>query len=235
MKNINESFNFQYYLMPGKCPKNFEHIPFYNRIYTYWKIFWEDILKNLDGTTKINSDEFLRQDIVPVIMNGDEIVAIHLYTTFDLRCQTSIDHSYIAGNYPHSFIERLMEREATHLMSMEYLTVSPSWRKSRLGYSMAHVLLGLGLNVLKYEGLDAGIAPTRQDYKMHELAYTYGFDQIIPDVMMHNVKCDLVACFPQNIKHHPNLQVNRVVHELWENRIDLIHGTHKSDIPQVAA
>ncbi len=214
---------FKYFLMPGKCPHNFQHLDLYNQVYGYWKNFWDNVLTSLDGTSHIRSDEFLRQDIVPVIFYGNEIVAIHLYTFFDLRWTATFDHTYICNNFPKTFTEELEERRLKRLMSLEYLTVSSEWRKHRLGFSWAHVLLGLGLNLLREYNIDAGIAPTRNDVKMNELAYLFGFECLIPKAIVHNVECDLVVCEPRNIKSHPEQKVREAIDWLWENRVSLLN------------
>ncbi|MCC6277205.1 MAG: hypothetical protein IT289_04740 [Oligoflexia bacterium] len=211
----------QYYIIPTNWPQRNEHLALYNKAYIYWRDFWAEVLRDLGSHETLTADTFVRQDIVTTIMNGDEIVAVHLYDFFKLDCQADLEHTYISENYPKEFIEKLNKNGARTAMSMEFLTIDKNWRKQIIGFQMSSVLLQLGLRVLIQESIDAAIAPARNDLKMSQMSYTLGFECIIPNVIKHNVSCDLVACFPKKVKNHPDQTVSKLIGSLWENRIDL--------------
>ena len=230
MKELND---YQYYILPGKCPVNFEYTELHNQAYTYWRDFWDKFF-NVDevASTKSNRhDDFLRQDVVAVIMYKKQIVAMHLYTFFNIKTVSALEHSYFSRSYDAQFIEKLEKCGVESTMSFEWLTVDPAFRKSKTNFSFSLVTIALGGMIQKALSIDAAIAVSRSDVKVTQSAVELGFDVIIPDVSMHGYPCDLIAWFLGKAKDHPIEDVNRVCRQLWEGRIDLTGLTKQNNQP----
>lgn len=213
--------HLRYILLPGKCRPSFNRTDLYNKTYLYWKEFWTEVLRSLHSVQSMTGDDFLRQDVIGVVVSGEEIVGMHLYNFFCFDYEAHRDHSYLKTNYPEPFFESLQEFNAQYVMSMEYLTVSPSWRKSITGYSMANVLVGLGLNVLKDKGADAFIAVARNDLKISQLGFEFGARSVIANIIKHNVSCDLLTGLSNEVRPAKDEKVRSIVNQLWESRQDL--------------
>jgi hypothetical protein len=112
---------------------------------------------------------------------------------------------------------------------MEYLTVTPKWRAKHIGFQISDVLVGLGLKLLLETNAQAFIAPARNDYKVSNKAYEFGFDCLQANYINHNVSCDLVAGFRDKFKPSQDPLIAGLTESLWENRIDTISHQQQVD------
>lgn len=206
----------QYFLLPSANPPA-HLVAVHNRVYTFWKSMWEKVMKDLKADASHLEEDFIRQDFIAAICSDQEVVAVHLYSFFALDSLAARDHRYLSGNYPKEFFEKVGKAGIRNVMSLEYLTVNPAWRKHSSKVHMGAALGALGLNVMCQYGIDAVIAPARRDHKIHEMAYAQGGDCIIPEVNVHGVSCDLIAIKRENIVC-PDKNVASLRDELWERR-----------------
>lgn len=214
MKPLDSAYT--YYLLPSANPPA-HLVGLHNQIHGFWKESWQEVLRQLKADATQLGDDFVRQDLVAAICTGGEVVAVHLYSVFALDSDAARAHRYLTGNYPPEFFEKLRAKGVRTVMSMEYLTVSPNWRKSQGGLHMGAVIGALGLRVMEHYGVDAVIAPARRDHKVNEMAYAQGGECIIGNVMNHNVPCDLIAIQRQSVKDPPP-ELARLRDQLWESR-----------------
>lgn len=217
--NPEEISKLQYFLFSPKNPSDL-YLNVHNRVYQLWKNVWEQTLQELRLPTHELANEFGRQNRIVAICHQFQPVAIHLYSHFHLGSRASQESSYLAENYPPLFFEKLKQRGIKTVMSMEYMTVHPDWRKSRGSIHIGAVLGALGLNCMKLHQLDACIAPARKDHKVHLLAHAQGGESIISDVFNHNVICDLVLLERNKVIDHPNPDISQLVKQLWSSRIE---------------
>lgn len=209
---------YQYYLLPSATPPR-ELIDVHNKVYHFWKDMWVEVLGQLKADASHLDDDFLRQDFVAAICNDSGVAAVHLYSFFSLDADASRQHRYLAGNYPAEYFEKLIAMGIRTVMSMEYLTVNPAWRKRKADVHIGAALGGLGLEVMKYYGIDAAIAPARRDHKVHLMAYSQGGDCILENVVNHNVACDLIAIRREKVVPSPDRAVDVLQAELWRGRV----------------
>ncbi|MGZ3696096.1 MAG: hypothetical protein ACXWQO_18780, partial [Bdellovibrionota bacterium] len=135
---------YQYYLLPSANPP--AHLAGrHNQIHKFWKESWLEVLQQLKAETNQLDDDFLRQDFIASICTDAEVVAVHLYSIFALDTEASCAHRYLKGNYPPEFFEKLKAMGVRTVMSLEYLTVNPNWRKSQGAIHMGAVTGALGL------------------------------------------------------------------------------------------
>lgn len=215
-----ESFNFKYILIPGNFPKDNKNQILHNKAYLFWKNFWNEVLKENGTNHTVSPDNFWRQNIVSLIMCGEEIVGMHLYSFFNTRSLAALDHSYMVHSFTADYMEKLSQKNSKNLMSIEYLTVAKGWRKKDIGISLSAVLLTLACKYQKDLNLDALVAPSRSDNKVTETILDLGGEILVGDLEMHNTPVDLIAIFNDQDHLHPNSNVNKLANQLWESKID---------------
>jgi len=209
-----------YTLLPSANPPQ-EYLQLHSNVYLFWKNLWRDVFQKLSFPTDYLNDDFLRQDVIAVLHTPDEkVVATHLYTFFSLGSPVTKEHKYFEQNFPNPYYERLQEMGAKEVMTMEYMAVDPAWRKKYQQVHIGSILVGLAQEVLKASSADAAIAPARRDYKVNEIAYSFGADCVAAEVNNHNVSCDLIANFRDKICPHSSADVNQAITYLWENKND---------------
>lgn len=207
--------DIKYIVLPGRFCES-SYLPLYNKAFDFWKQNWTDVFKQL-GTSKVPSaDDFFRQDFIPVILHQDRIVAIHLYTLYDMRTDRTLGHSYLAHNFTPEYFSILKGKGLEKVMSMESLFIDPAYRKSLVGVQFAEVLICLGQRLFEqYTDAEAIIAPARQDVKVSVIAQPIGFKIIQPDITLNNVPVDLVLCRRGEPAHSPNELTRFYTEALW--------------------
>ncbi|MES2854957.1 MAG: hypothetical protein V4692_03785, partial [Bdellovibrionota bacterium] len=156
---------FDYWLLPGNCPANFAHTELHNRAFELWRVFWTEVLQQISGE-KVRTEDFWRQRLICIVTKGDEIAAVHLSSFFNLESSAALSHSYIRNYYDEEDFTKLKSLGAKSVMSIEYLTVSPTFRNSSIGFPVVSLLMGLGGRVFENSGYDAVVAPCRTDLKV---------------------------------------------------------------------
>ena len=210
--------DLRYIILPGKPSSSHPLNSLHEKAYATWREVWESEFRKLNYPTADLANDFLRQDYIPVIAHGDEIAALHLYSKFNITNRAILDHKYFVGNYPKEFIDNLRGRGIHTVMSMEYLTVNPAWRAKVVGVQLSDVIIGLGTKLLPETEAQVFIGPARNDYKVSQKTYEFGFDCLLANYMNHNVSCDLVAGFREKLKPSPDPVIAALIQKLWRNR-----------------
>ena len=131
---------FHYVILPGKPGPDFQNQELHDRAYAFWKSFWSKIYSDAGSPESFVPEDFTRQDFIPVILHGDTIVAMHLYTIFNIRSQANREHRYFKF-FPEEFFSYLSDHSVASVLSLEFLTVAEGWRKHEIGFSLARVLV----------------------------------------------------------------------------------------------
>lgn len=217
-----------YSLLPGRSsslPKSdLVALAKHNYAFQFWKSQWDHVFQSLDGSATKAAD-FTRHDVVAILMGDDSILALHQYSVFRLDSEADMNHHYALSSYEAGFFEGLQKRNIHSVMSMEYLTVSPEVRrsaslKSAMPFSIAHLILGLGMCVLKDLKADAAIGACRHDLKVDRLAVEFG--AFLGDVrQMHNVPVVSAAISRLGIKPCERPEERAEIERLWREREDL--------------
>lgn len=203
--------NLKFNIISGKA-KDSQEIELHNKAFNFWKKNWGDIYKG-----RLNIDEFFRQDALSMIMDEDKIVALHLYTNFNLTLLSHLEHSYIC-EYSDKFKKKLLERKLTNVTSAEYMTVSKDYRGK--GENIARILLYLSLNVFKFHGREVMIAPMDIKQGVSHIAQEAGTIIIDSNVLYKNFMVDLGMIIASEANHPPK-SIEKTVNHLWNSRLDL--------------
>lgn len=209
--------NLRFTLLPANSPPS-EALYLHNNAYRMWRDVWQDTFDKLGIPHDKLEGEFGRQGLVACISEGDKPLAVHLYSFYSIDSIAAREHPYMTGNYPEIFFAKLAHEGVRTVMSMEYMTVHPNYRKSSGQVHVGEALGGLAQQTMKWSGADASIAPARRDRKIHLMAYGYGGEPVIENVKNHNVDCDLVMIRRERIKPHRTPETQALIERLWESR-----------------
>lgn len=208
-------------LIPGKCEPDFQQTELYNEVYQTWKNIWRDEFTKVGSPNAWHGDSFLRQDCIPIITSEKgEPLAFFLLSFYSLNHLSTSDCSYLSI-FPKEAIDELKKKSVEEFMTLEYLTVSPEWRKGRAGLPMAALIMAIALKVFEERQADAALGVARIDYGVNTLCMSMGAKSIYAEARRGNLICELISFFKGEVKPHKNPLVVEAVHSLWKDRLDL--------------
>jgi omega-6 fatty acid desaturase (delta-12 desaturase) len=213
-KDLGEVMNFQklpstkrkvfdlakvsYKVLPGKLFLNRnvmnalgqEH----DRGYIFWKNFWREFWSQVPQrpTTTQLAELFGRQNLIHLLEVDGEIVGMLCQTFYDLDRTLTRDLPYFEF-FSDELFEIVRGQGASKLVTHEYLTVDPRWRKTSTGVSLAPLLMSLGAEALKNVGGEISVAIARKDINIEKLCYQLGWKCLKADVQYKNYPCDLIG------------------------------------------
>ena len=213
--------NLTYHLLPGRCPAGFSGVELHNTVFNYWKNFWDETLKGLDGTAA-NPAEFDRQSLIAVITDERRhVVGLSCASFFNFDSMAIHSHPYFMNGFETDYIETFRKHGYRHPMSIEYLTVNPAFRKSETGVSVAVVLIGLSMKLMERLEVDAATAPARLDLKVDAMARHFGALSLGPRVF-HNVPVASLIIPAANHPQCPLPAERALIDDLWGRRAEWI-------------
>jgi hypothetical protein len=212
--------NFELILLPGKCLPGGIFSELYDAVYAKWKETWLKVFTDVGSPQAWNADTFFRGDMIPVILHEGKIAAFYLATTYSLQSAWVRDHSYFSI-YPKSAIDRLLDHGVRNVMSYEYMTVLPEYRKSRLGFSLGGVLAELGLSVREELACDAGVGVALLSHKVDQIAHNVGGFTLVKEARRGNLVCEIVGFLKQSDQPYPERQVHELAEYLWKSKISV--------------
>ena len=207
----------RYILLSGSdAPPEFRAI--HDCAYELWKLSWQETFAELKSDARVRADDFVRQDAISCLCEGDRAIGLLLHTHFNLELSAVRDHGYLA-TYPADVIDKIRAESTPEVLSMEYLTLDSRWRQSAAGVPLGEVLLGLGAKLSEVSEFGSMIVVTRNDRRVNEILYGYGARCLAADLRKHNVSVDLVSL--DKGKTHPgkNPEVNRWIDYYWGRRV----------------
>jgi hypothetical protein len=210
--------NLKYHLFSGNSGLVKEDLKLKNKVFVTWKEFWQQVYKDQNSSFEVKADDFIRQDIIGVIFDGERVAASHMYSFFNLKALADSEIHYF-NFFSKFYLETLQQNKVETVMSMEYLTVTPDYRKSVVGFSLGSVVASLGTHVFGEIGVDAIVAPARTDVGVHKMAHDIGFVSIEKNTDQRGFNCDLIACFRGDQKPSDSPIVRNLVNQLWTERI----------------
>jgi hypothetical protein len=213
--------NLDYSIIAGKAQRHASQaeIDLNNQAFEFWRTFWAKVYGDAGSPESLVCDDFLRQEMVTIIRHEKKIVGLHLYSFFNLEQQAIKLHRYFQF-YPEKFFEYLRQTDVKEVMSLEFLTIDPEWRKSVTGVSLAEVLIACATKCIHSHGADAGIAPARTDNKVNQMAYHQGYECFQAGITKRNFQVDLIVGFKDQLKATPNPEVNSLADKFWRERND---------------
>jgi omega-6 fatty acid desaturase (delta-12 desaturase) len=166
----------------------------HDRGYIFWKNFWREFWSQVPQrpTTTQLAELFGRQNLIHRLEVDGEIVGMLCQTFYDLDRKLTRDLPYFES-FSDELFEIVKGQGASKLVTHEYLTVDPRWRKTSTGVSLAPLLMSLGAEALKKVGGEISVAIARKDIRVEKLCYQLGWKCLKADVQYKNYPCDLIG------------------------------------------
>jgi len=214
--------NLQFYILPSADPLP-EYVEIHDRVFAFWMDSLRAAFRETNNDESALHDEFLRQDLITCICSGEDVVATLLLSRFSLNAEAARTFRYLTENYTELYFQKLKKEGVKSVISMQYLTVHPDWRKRKQPVQIAPALPALAQFVRDdIFPADALIGVARRDVKVNEQIYSLGGKCVVANVDSHNTPCDLIAMYAKDPQQYPSTAVRDLVQDLWENRIDAL-------------
>jgi hypothetical protein len=183
--------------------------------YELWRDEWRATLSELEGITRIHSDEFVRQDEVSVLSIGARCVSITALRWIDLREPIGREDSYFQL-WPDHTVQLLGE---TLVGVSSNTLVHPEWRRARIepepgqqGEPLSFVTVALAIRRFMDSEACSVLGVTRNDRSMNRVAAGVGAVKL-GQTVVHGVESDLIC-----ITRAAARTRGPVIDALWERR-----------------
>lgn len=208
-----------YKVLSGKMLPGSPNFELYKNVYKLWFKTWKKAFNDVGSPEAFSPDDFYRQDLIPVIAYKTEPIAAHFYTMFHTENPAAMDHHYF-DIFSDKTLNILKSNDSKRLMSLEYLTVNPFYRKSTIGFSLGEVISALGCKLLKEISYDAALGVAVKAAKVDKMALKLGFDILDNQAKRGNLVCDIVVKYSKTVHKntHPDIIVNDFINYLWDNQ-----------------
>jgi hypothetical protein len=219
--------------LPGKY-RDGEKVPeLYNAVYRYWHKTWKEILGASGNLDSLNVENFLRQDVIIVMHSGFEIAGALTSTYFNLSADSIFDHGYIKA-FPSEIVKKLKAEGVGKVITAEYLSVTPAYRKATTDAPLSEVISGLFMKIFVQSRAKMSLATPIRPAKVHKIGEKFGWIEH-GDITKSGVNCVLLTNCHEQLKTHDNPRVVRLVEDYWRTRNDLTRLTLDEDREQIAA
>ena len=210
----------KYYILSGKLSPDSQHFEIYKNTYELWTKTWKKVFGDVGSFEAFSPDDFYRQDYIPVIASGNEPIAAHFYSLFHIDNPAAMDHHYFEI-FSEEVIASLRSRGIKKMMSMEFLTVNPEYRKTNTNISFAEIQIVLGSKLMSEINFDIALGVAIKAAKIDKMAIKLGFNVLDSHAKRGNLVCDIVGrhSFSVGEIFHPNSELNSYIENLWSNRI----------------
>ncbi|HWU44948.1 MAG TPA: hypothetical protein VN132_15955 [Bdellovibrio sp.] len=206
-------FGFKLHLFsPQYVPDT--HKEFFNEVYGAWKTVFSSVLEKAGGA--LDPDDFFRNHQICVITQNKKIVCLWTMTMFDIDLLSSKEHHYIRALHPSSCAE-LVTRKLKRLVSIEYLTVLPEWRRNQGSVLWPDIMIGLGGMIVDTSPADGLIATPRIDLKVDQTATYFGGEILQEPINKMNYPCAVMVMHRNAQRSFRNETISQYIQSLWRN------------------
>jgi len=193
------------------------HDPLLESAYNVWRDGWRATLEELDGTTRLHSDEFARQDEVGVLSIGTRCLSVTGLRWLDLSLARSREDSYFQ-HWPSEAVAALgtafvgiTSNTIVHPESRRTLVAAPRGTSGD-GTRLAFATIALSVRRFVASPAESIIALTRNDRAMDRAATALGATKL-SQIYLHGVETDVIVVPRANARPH-----GPVVDDLWARR-----------------
>jgi hypothetical protein len=185
--------------------------------YELWRDAWQATLRELEGSTRLHSDEFARQDEIGALVVGRRCIAVTGLRWLDLSLARAREDSYFQ-HWPAAALDRVGQRR----VGISSNTVlHPDWRGTVIdapsgGSSqtmrLAIATIALSVRRLLASTAAAAIGMARNDRSMNRVASSLGATKLA-QIRLHGEETDLVTFERSDVRVD-----SPVADELWQRR-----------------
>lgn len=191
--------------------------PLFERAYVLWRDAWTATFRELEGITRIDSDEFTRQDEIGVLVRDQSCVSVTGVRWLDLSRPTSIDDSYFRV-WPEESLRRLA---AARVGISSNTVVSPEWRGCLLEpparaavqpMPLKQATIGMSLRRFASSAASVFVGVARNDRGMHRVAEGLN-GHCIATIPVHGIASDIMLWTQEDVA-----DLGPLIGELWDRR-----------------
>jgi hypothetical protein len=193
------------------------HDPLLEQAYEVWREGWLATLFELDGTTKLYSDEFARQDEIAVMAFEGRCIAVNGLRWLDLSLPRSLEDSY----FKHWPAEAQHQVAGRSVIVGSNTLVDPAWRGARIELPRAQTcepvrlsFATIALTIRRFvaSSADSLLALTRNDRAIDRTLGALGAT-CLARIQLHGIDTDVVCIERANARPE-----GAVVNDLWRRR-----------------
>lgn len=184
-------------------PRTSRH-PLLRAAYELWRSEWLATLGELDGVTRLHSDEFGRLDEVGVLSIGQRCISLIGLRWFDLSLRMAREDSYFQ-HWPQDVIERvargIVATTSNVCVHSNYrrALIDPSPERTGAPASLILSTVALGFRRCMESPAEHVVAVTRNDRSMNRVAAAAGAVKV-GQIKLHGIDSDLILVTRDKVK-----------------------------------
>lgn len=216
MTDVIKDDSFRYTVISGSPSCDSHDVRLYDDVYSFWSKLWHRTFSENQTNLTPNPDQFWRQNLIHVVTFNEKVVSLLCCTFFNSKYAGVRQHSYFKY-YPVKIMTEQIAKNT--IMTQEYLSVDPDFRKKTIGFSLGAVVIGLTLKTFERSNIDICINIARADRGVTQTLGEYGYKVSEESMSIHNTPCNV--CFVHREQHpfnHPDEHISRIVNKLWASR-----------------
>lgn len=207
-------------LLPGTYARAGAIPPLYEAVYNYWRKTWGEFFEKAgSGPNALNVENFMRSRFIIVLHRELQVAGTLSSSVFNTHADVSFDHPSVKP-FPEPVKLALRESTPNACITGEYLSVGREFKRDLVGISLADVMVGILLEILKSEELSAMIATPVRAAKVADITINFGAIEV-GSHMKIGVDCQMIYVGRNMVRPHPDAKVNHAVEDLWNRRIDM--------------
>lgn len=212
----------QLYILPGNPPPNYELRDVYNRGYEHYKKTWERLFNRPNRPKLYDPMGYYRQNYIFHVEDDERVVCQTLGTHYHLDNKISLDLPFFEKFYG-APLEYLNKNHVSSCLSLEYSSVAKAYSPRKLdGLNMYKVIIQLSIKYAKSLAVDAVIGHPRRLTKTNDVTTEIGCKVIKANEEKYGVTVDVSVGLLKEVTSYSELNVNRLINNLWDSRIDSI-------------
>lgn len=209
--------NLEVYIFSGGAIEE-SNRDIYEECYLAWKEVWQLTLLELDGTEKIFSDAFSRQDKLCAIFEENKCISFVGLRAYDFSLRTSREDSIFEA-WDEESLKTLLA-QGKKVLCCSNLGVRSGYRgEISPGLTLKALNIFLAVQVLLESQCQVMAGTTRADRGVNRAAFSNGA-HYIKTSQMHGVEVDLVCFYKEELAKDKSIK-NYFARQLWNSRIDL--------------
>lgn len=185
-----------------------------------WKAVWENELSAIGRMRSLRADDLIRYDLACCLMYGDQPIGAHLYSFYNLKSLLHRDTHCLLTYFDENSLNLCLSKGCQILMSYEYLTVSPNFRKREVPIRFGDLLLRLGVKVFLSTHAEGIVTCTRDTRRVHEMIERVEFERVRSGFQIHNEDSSLYVYLKKDDLTLKDSDLDPLVEDLWINRVD---------------
>jgi len=174
-----------------------------NSCYEMWKETYGEILSA--AGEKLSADSFFRSRFISIIHQNYSPIGFCLHSVYDFSLNGMVELPYFF--YVGSHFLNKLENEKRRLLSIEWVTVHPEYRKRFAKVQYVDLVMGMGLEMLKLSSCDSTMGFSRKDLQADRIVAKYGVREM-EEIVRHGISCAVMFAEVENLVEHPYRAVN---------------------------